>query len=101
MERAATNTPPDVNPTETINGGPAFPGRHNADKETFVLSEELGQIPEDMNVCWSGMNLRDYFAAKAMQALVAAPVGAFRDFRAWTSRAKDRLLSRPTPSRMR
>lgn len=49
-----------MNNTET--GGPAFPGQY----------DHGDQIIES----WIGMTLRDYFAAKAMQAVIAtAPDG--------------------------
>ena len=42
----------------TSNGGPAFPVHGD--------------------VLWQGMTLRDYFAAKAMQAMACAPIGKFQ-----------------------
>ena len=47
---------------EPIDGGPAFP--HRMPYEQFAFEET--QFP--------GMSLRDYFAAKAMAACIAAPI---------------------------
>ena len=52
------------------NGGPAFPGLARIDMET----QEWDAHPH-----LSGMTLRDYFAAKAMQGLLAAQVHGFND----------------------
>ena len=46
------------------NGGPAFP---------------LQSIGPDFAPGYAGMTLRDYFAAKAMQGLLAAQVHGFND----------------------
>ena len=66
--------------TETRdNGGPAFPipGLHN-------------------DADFNGMSLRDYFAAKAMQAAATNPVGAegftFEERAAWAYAQADAML---------
>lgn len=58
------------------NGGPAFP--------TFEMVEEYHEGKQQFIArphALSGMSLRDYFAAKAMQAMVCADAdnGRFRD----------------------
>lgn len=56
------------------NGGPAFPSQYN--------------IPENQ-----GMTLRDYFAAKAMQGLLAGPMDAeLKEFAEWSYRIADAML---------
>ena len=51
---------------DTNNGGPAFPGQWY-DFQPFTGNQFVyGQ--------WEGMTLRDYFAAKAMHAIIAEPV---------------------------
>ena len=61
------------------NGGPAFPipGLHN-------------------DADFNGMSLRDYFAAKAMQAAATNPVGAegftFEERAAWAYAQADAML---------
>lgn len=55
--------------SNTFNGGPAFPvalksGVHGA---SGLCGEE---IPPNVTKTYGGMTLRDYFAAKAMQALI-------------------------------
>lgn len=47
--------------TQIKDGGPAFPVPNLEDDPSF-----------------NGMTLRDYFAAKAMQAIMSAPLGKFR-----------------------
>lgn len=44
-------------------GGPAFPVHPD-------MAAQLGCVPSSSD---AGMSLRDYFAAKAMQALITAP----------------------------
>jgi hypothetical protein len=44
-------------------GGPAFPVHPD-------MAAQLGCVPSQSD---AGMSLRDYFAAKAMQALITAP----------------------------
>jgi len=52
-------------------GGPAFPG------QWYDFQPCTGdQVVREQ---WSGMTLRDYFAAKAMQGLLAAQVHGFND----------------------
>ena len=52
----------------TDNGGPAFPVAE-------VFDERRGLITQYAS---DGMTLRDYFAAKAMQTLLAMPPAEFR-----------------------
>ena len=65
-------------------GGPAFPVQYSneADGPTVMPSE--------------GMSLRDYFAAKAMQAAATNPVGAegftFEERAAWAYAQADAML---------
>ena len=47
-------------------GGPAFPGVQRA---LMIKAEHIG-IAEQYDLQSNGMTLRDYFAAKAMQALI-------------------------------
>lgn len=53
--------------SEKDTGGPAFP------VSTRPMEEEVGFGHQDSNSTWQfgGMTLRDYFAAKAMQAWVS------------------------------
>jgi hypothetical protein len=51
-------------------GGPAFPGAGMYDDRAFT-AEECGQ---------GGMTLRDYFAAKAMESLIAGAVRGQIDY---------------------
>lgn len=48
-------------------GGPAFPGKQKA---LMIKSEHIG-IANEYEIEHNGMTLRDYFAAKAMQAVIA------------------------------
>lgn len=50
---------------------PAFPTA-----KITVLAED-GQQPESSSLEWPGMTLLDYFAANAMQGMLAAPMGKF------------------------
>ncbi|SOY65632.1 Gp38 [Cupriavidus phytorum] len=52
--------------SEIKNGGPAFPG----EKDVLHI-DSLGYERGTKRVAVSGMTLRDYFAAKAMQGLCA------------------------------
>lgn len=47
---------------EIDNGGPAFPQTQTLTEKDFVSGLDVGE---------GGMNLRDYFAAKAMQGMYA------------------------------
>jgi hypothetical protein len=49
-----------------MNNPPAFPGKQ---KSLMIKSEHL-DIASEYEIEHNGMTLRDYFAAKAMQALV-------------------------------
>lgn len=53
----------------TKNGGPAFPLPVDDDRDCRGLFESG----------YGGMTLRDYFAAKAMQGLLAAQIHGFND----------------------
>ena len=65
------------------NGGPAFPCDELLDQSGTVHRSE-------------GMSLRDYFAAKAMQAAATNPVGAegftFEERAAWAYAQADAML---------
>lgn len=54
---------------EHKDGGPAFPARVSVNRDTRELQPH--QFGND-DFCEMGMSLRDYFAAKAMQAMVAS-----------------------------
>jgi hypothetical protein len=49
-------------------GGPAFPGKHPVTIRNLDNPNEV----DELHVLHGGMTLRDYFAAKAMQALITA-----------------------------
>ena len=49
-----------------MNNPPAFPGKQKA---LMIQSEHVG-IASEYEIEHNGMTLRDYFAAKAMQALI-------------------------------
>ena len=64
------------------NGGPAFPSSENGTSHTIAMAAML-QLPENASTdekdkiyiqtkaqAMQGMSLRDYFAAKAMQAII-------------------------------
>lgn len=53
-----------------VNGGPAFPGITLNDTERNLVDPFGTLLPPDSQATYSGMTLRDYFAAKAMQASV-------------------------------
>ena len=55
-------------------GGPAFPskGKRNRPRSEIYPNATGSEVIE---VDYQGMTLRDYFAAKAMQGLVASMVG--------------------------
>jgi hypothetical protein len=57
--------------TKPDNGGPAFP----RDK----LAWDFGSDDMTMRNAQPGMTLRDYFAAKAMHALMTIPFGEWKD----------------------
>lgn len=76
-----------------MNGGPAFP--------------RITEIQDPLSVSWErpryskvlsqdGMTLRDYFAAKAMQAAATNPTGAegftFEERAAWAYQQADAML---------
>ena len=50
-------------------GGPAFPGEQQA----LLIKSEHKEIAQQYKHYCNGMTLRDYFAAKAMQAMLASP----------------------------
>ena len=66
------------------NGGPAFPVQYSNEADGPTV------MPSD------GMSLRDYFAAKAMQAAATNPVGAegftFEERAAWAYAQADAML---------
>ena len=51
----------------TNTGGPAFPGKQKA---LAIQTEHIG-IASEYEIEHNGMTLRDYFAAKAMQGMLA------------------------------
>lgn len=60
-------------------GGPAFPGKHTEVRRVFYGRQQLGfgehqdhYSEQEVEVLHSGMSLRDYFAAKAMQSLITS-----------------------------
>src|SRR5690606_36001510 len=60
---------------DTNNGGPAFPG------QWYDFQPYTGdQVVREQ---WEGMTLRDYFAAKAMAALIAEPLNEGQSSIAW------------------
>ena len=50
-----------------MNNPPAFPGKQKA----LLIKSEHSEIAKEYEIDQNGMNLRDYFAAKAMQALLS------------------------------
>jgi hypothetical protein len=51
-----------------FDGGPAFPAHFTNEGERNVMSPDGRVVPPGYAVVMQGMTLRDYFAAKAMQA---------------------------------
>ena len=51
-----------------MNNPPAFPGKQKA----LLIKSEHSDIAKEYEIDQNGMTLRDYFAAKAMQALIIA-----------------------------
>lgn len=47
-------------------GGPAFPGKQKA----LLINSEHQYLASEYEIECNGMTLRDYFAAKAMQAVI-------------------------------
>ena len=54
-----------------MNNPPAFPGKQKA----LLIKSEHTDIAQEYEIEHNGMTLRDYFAAKAMQGLLAADTG--------------------------
>ena len=52
-----------------MNNPPAFPGKQKA----LLIKSEHSDIAKEYEIDQNGMTLRDYFAAKAMQGLIASP----------------------------
>ena len=50
-----------------MNNPPAFPGKQKA----LLIKSEHSDIAKEYEIDQNGMTLRDYFAAKAMQAIVS------------------------------
>ena len=50
-------------------GGPAFPGKRFENVSSYIGDQEVKTAQE---ISYPGMSLRDYFAAKAMQGLLAS-----------------------------
>ena len=51
-------------------GGPAFPFAVKGGNEPVKGHEVFGDIPKDLTTYYAGLSVRDYFAAKAMAAIV-------------------------------
>jgi len=51
-----------------MNNPPAFPGKQKA----LLIKSEHSDIAKEYEIDQNGMTLRDYFAAKAMQGLLAS-----------------------------
>lgn len=62
--------------SEKETGGPAFP--QSTKRAVAGLCGSLDRVVEDI---WGGMTLRDYFAAKAMQAYIGSFPGITPDWR--------------------
>ena len=58
-----------------MNNPPAFPGKQKA---LLIKSEHIG-IAKEYEIDQNGMTLRDYFAAKAMQAELTGYQGEWYD----------------------
>ena len=56
--------------TKINDGGPAFPAKVSVNRDSGELKPH--QFGND-DFCTPGLSLRDYFAAKAMQAMVGSP----------------------------
>jgi hypothetical protein len=52
-----------------MNNPPAFPGKQKA----LLIKSEHSDIAKEYEIDQNGMTLRDYFAAKAMQSMLAHP----------------------------
>jgi hypothetical protein len=52
-----------------MNNPPAFPGK----KKALLIKSEHSDIAKQYEIDQNGMTLRDYFAAKAMQAILSNP----------------------------
>ncbi|MGW8304332.1 MAG: hypothetical protein ACWGIK_00710 [Achromobacter pulmonis] len=57
-------------------GGPAFPAKISIDRKSGELQPH--QFGND-DFCATGMTLRDFFAAKAMQAAFTSPIEASKE----------------------
>ena len=68
---------------ERETGGPAFPVPIAGDTAGFVDAEECGVA--------TGLTIRDYFAAKAMQGMLSAHVPS-GDIPAWSYEIADAML---------
>jgi hypothetical protein len=51
-----------------MNNPPAFPGKQKA----LLIKSEHSDIAKEYEIDQNGMTLRDYFAAKAMQGMLAS-----------------------------
>ena len=60
--------------TKKKDGGQAFPHKETLYRHTYDEYEKATrtEVAGEKNV--SGMSLRDYFAAKAMQGIIASPI---------------------------
>ena len=52
-----------------MNNPPAFPGKQKA----LLIKSEHSDIAKEYEIDQNGMTMRDYFAAKAMQAILSDP----------------------------
>lgn len=60
-------------------GGPAFPSAFTNDGDRNVSAPDGSIVPPGFTVPMQGMTLRDYFAAKAMHAVMVGPFPGSHD----------------------
>lgn len=73
---------------------PAFPGTWTNQWDGLATAPNGEVVPPGGSVVLPGMSLRDYFAAKAMAAMVMNPDnnGDVSDFAIWAYRYADAML---------
>ena len=64
----------------------AFPSKQEASRKFLGVKGGVPQFDVGQDACEAGMDLRDYFAAKAMGAIILHPHGPAGD---WEQAAKD------------
>lgn len=75
------------------NGGPAFPAQIGG-SDNAQIGFEGEVIQPGMRAQYSGMTLRDYFAAKAMPALLSVMVSPIpEDVAMWAYKHADAMLA--------